>query len=332
MNVSEALKNKIAYLFYYEWIEAINTLPLDQRFNMVEKLCEYAQTGNEPDMTPQQQGLFWFMKKRIDNNTQSYIETTQRRSNAGKLGAEKRWGMANNGNAIDSQANNGNAINAITNDGNAKKSMANDGKRWQDKDKDIDIDIVKDKDIKEKKENNLKENKENTPSKRFVKPTLEAVRQYVAQQGYGIDPEAFIDYYESKGWKVGTSPMKDWKAAVRTWARNNKQQQPANPEPKQEKEEYWPEHVSREEYAGLMRFIDGKFNLCPKDYAEIKIKCGYVKEAIVYCIKYLKSLNRPIFFPVEEIYDLQQYDNKLNDMILLGMQAREQQKQQKEAV
>jgi len=33
-------------------------------------------------------------------------------------------------------------------------------------------------------------------------------------------PEKFLDHYESNGWKVGRNPMKDWKAAVRTWERN----------------------------------------------------------------------------------------------------------------
>jgi hypothetical protein len=37
-----------------------------------------------------------------------------------------------------------------------------------------------------------------------------------------VDPEEFVDFYTSKGWKVGKNPMKDWKAAVRTWARRDK--------------------------------------------------------------------------------------------------------------
>lgn len=53
--------------------------------------------------------------------------------------------------------------------------------------------------------------------KRFIPPTVEDVRAYCEQRGNGVDPERFIDFYESKGWVVGKSPMKDWKAAVRTW-------------------------------------------------------------------------------------------------------------------
>ena len=54
-------------------------------------------------------------------------------------------------------------------------------------------------------------------SKRFIKPTLEEVRAYCQERANDIDAEKFIDFYESKGWKVGKSAMKDWKASIRTW-------------------------------------------------------------------------------------------------------------------
>ena len=57
--------------------------------------------------------------------------------------------------------------------------------------------------------------------RRFSKPTLEDVTEYAASKGYEIDAQHFIDYYESNGWKVGRNPMKDWKASVRNWARND---------------------------------------------------------------------------------------------------------------
>jgi len=56
-------------------------------------------------------------------------------------------------------------------------------------------------------------------SKRFIKPTPEQVTEYAQSIGYNLDGEAFCDFYESKGWLVGRSPMKSWPAAVRTWKR-----------------------------------------------------------------------------------------------------------------
>ena len=48
-------------------------------------------------------------------------------------------------------------------------------------------------------------------------PTVEEVQAYCDARGNGLDAGAFVDFYASKGWKVGASPMKDWRAAVRTW-------------------------------------------------------------------------------------------------------------------
>ena len=59
------------------------------------------------------------------------------------------------------------------------------------------------------------------PQKRFAKPTLEDVQAYCQERGNNVDAEKWFNYYSSNGWKVGKNPMKDWKAAVRTWERSD---------------------------------------------------------------------------------------------------------------
>lgn len=54
---------------------------------------------------------------------------------------------------------------------------------------------------------------------RFVPPSVDDVRAYCRERGSRVDPEAFVDFYASKGWLVGKAKMKDWRAAVRTWER-----------------------------------------------------------------------------------------------------------------
>lgn len=54
------------------------------------------------------------------------------------------------------------------------------------------------------------------------KPTVEEVAAYCRERGNSIDPQRFVDYYTANGWKVGRSSMKDWKAAVRNWEKNEK--------------------------------------------------------------------------------------------------------------
>ena len=55
--------------------------------------------------------------------------------------------------------------------------------------------------------------------KRFEKPTVEDVKAYCQERHNSIDAERFVDYYEAKGWMVGKSHMRDWRAAVRNWER-----------------------------------------------------------------------------------------------------------------
>lgn len=76
--------------------------------------------------------------------------------------------------------------------------------------------IDKDIDIKEK------DNKKKSNST-FVKPSLEEVKAYCEERKNGIDPEVFIAFYESNGWKVGKNPMKNWKMAMITWESRRKE-------------------------------------------------------------------------------------------------------------
>jgi predicted phage replisome organizer len=73
----------------------------------------------------------------------------------------------------------------------------------------LDIELDKDKDIKKN-------------SSRFTPPTLEDVQNYCKERNNKVDSERFIDFYSSKGWMVGKSKMKDWKASVRTWEKDSK--------------------------------------------------------------------------------------------------------------
>ena len=61
--------------------------------------------------------------------------------------------------------------------------------------------------------------------KNFVKPTVEEIRAYCEERKNGLDAQAFFDFYESKGWKVGAAKMKDWRASVRTWEQRRKTEQ-----------------------------------------------------------------------------------------------------------
>ena len=64
---------------------------------------------------------------------------------------------------------------------------------------------------------------------RFVPPSADEVREYCREQGYThVDPDYFVNYYTSKGWLVGKTKMKDWKAAVRGWESRDKSSRKEN--------------------------------------------------------------------------------------------------------
>lgn len=67
-----------------------------------------------------------------------------------------------------------------------------------------------------------KEEKARAPSsRRFTPPTVEDVASYCRERGNAVDAQRFVDFYASKGWKVGNAGMKDWHAAVRNWERQD---------------------------------------------------------------------------------------------------------------
>ena len=88
--------------------------------------------------------------------------------------------------------------------------------------------------VKDTNNNSIYNNSNNNIGKtknRFIKPTIEEIKAYCSERRNNVDAESFYDFYESKGWYVGKNPMKDWKAAVRTWeknsyGKNNRQSQP----------------------------------------------------------------------------------------------------------
>lgn len=95
-----------------------------------------------------------------------------------------------------------------------KQTQSNDSIECQDKDKDKD---------NEKDKNPVKEKTKKKEKPAFEKPTVEEVAAYVAGKGYSVNPARFVAYYDSNGWIVGKTKMKDWKAAVRTWELKNKE-------------------------------------------------------------------------------------------------------------
>ena len=63
---------------------------------------------------------------------------------------------------------------------------------------------------------------EKPKAKNIKKPTVEEIQAYCTERKNSVDARAFFDFYESKGWKIGTAKMKDWRASVRNWERRQR--------------------------------------------------------------------------------------------------------------
>ena len=91
--------------------------------------------------------------------------------------------------------------------------------------------------------------------KRFRKPTIEEVDSYCKERNNGISGIEFVNYYESRGWMIGSYKMKDWQAAVRTWESRRKDK------PKPQSDLFTPD-MSDEDRT----FLQDKLNRDNEDY------------------------------------------------------------------
>lgn len=195
-------------------------MPDTLRHKVVDALLEYVNNGSLPTDTEVLYSAFLIMQKQIDRDAEKYKEKCAKRSAAGKLGNKARWGeksqtianVANIANATFASQKSQTIANIADNDnendnenGNEKEDILPTGNTK------VITDNISSKEKKQKKEK----------SEKFVPPTVEQVQAYISEKGYNVDAQYFVDYYQSKGWVVGKSPMKDWKAAVRLWNSKN---------------------------------------------------------------------------------------------------------------
>lgn len=176
-----ALESFNAYHSYLDTMEALNDAECGRLFRA---LLEYSATGAAPELRGNERFVFPGMRSQIDRDIEKYnAKCARNRENGEKCGGHS-------------------PPNAPERPRTPTKDKDKDKEKDKDKDKDISFppDGVKD-------------------SARAHRPTVEEVAAYCRERGNRVDAERFVDFYASKGWKVGNQPMKDWKACVRTWER-----------------------------------------------------------------------------------------------------------------
>lgn len=200
-----AVKEKPGVMIYFKTGEAIKGLDYETKGRLFDCILEYGQFGTVPELSGALAVAWPFIKQRIDDDSERYREIQDKRAKAGSRG-----GQAKASNAKQTVANIASATEVIAKDSTENQNYPN-----------THPDTYPDTYTK----NCIvgAESRPTTTRQRFIPPSADDVRAYATEKGYTIDPEAFVDYYTANGWKVGKNPMKDWRAAVRTWVRKEKE-------------------------------------------------------------------------------------------------------------
>lgn len=184
------------FLVYKDWETLFDSLDSNEEAGeLIKALFAFAKRGEIAEFSGALKMAFIIMSRQLDKDGIKWQEKCEKNaSNGSKGGRPKKQ----------------------TDFEETEKS-----ERFFEKPKKADKDKEKDKDKEEDKEKDIIYADKPQTRKRFSPPSVEEVSAYCKERGSTVDAQRFVNYYSSNGWKVGRNPMKDWKAAVRTWERNN---------------------------------------------------------------------------------------------------------------
>jgi len=201
------------FIMCREWEKHLSLLNDEQAGQLLKAVFAYQNRGEAPSCDPLVQMAFSFMQSFFDESNSRYAEKVKANQENGKLGGRPR-----KADALFENPNN---------------PMVFSETKVNPKEPNITLSESKSKSKSESE--SLPPNggvSARAKSTRFTPPTLAEVSSYVAERLSPVDPQEFIDFYEAKGWMVGKTPMKDWKAACRNaekWDRWTKSGKDATP-------------------------------------------------------------------------------------------------------
>lgn len=174
---------------YISYLESLAPFSNEEIGRIVKAMLTYAATGEVPQFDGNERFIWPTLKAQIDRDEAAYQERCEKnRANGAKGGRPPK-----------------------------KQTVILETEGFSEKPK-----KAKEKEKEKEKENDSIEADKPPTRHLFSPPSVEEVQAYCVEKGYNVDPERFVDYYTSNGWKVGRNPMKDWKAAVRSWERKEK--------------------------------------------------------------------------------------------------------------
>lgn len=224
-----------SFTFRTEWSDAIGELPEEYRLEAMSAIVMYATTGECPaSIGGVVKAIMALIRPQIDRDYQLYLNGSRGgRPKPKDNQTETRPEPGNNQTETNQEPNCNQTETKAEPDGNQTEPKPNQTETTflaparnnsLSNTLSLDNNIISgdiDKDSRDTVERAVGDKKGGAggkhPGKRFVKPSVEDIRGYCTERGNGVDAQRFYDFYESKGWVIGKNPMKDWKAAVRTW-------------------------------------------------------------------------------------------------------------------
>ena len=210
------------FSFFSSWLETVDGLPQDQRLPFLEGIIRYGLEGVEPVFKTHTLKLLWINIRPVIDSSNAITDNTSK-------GGRPRKDMAVNksvDNSVENSVKNSvknsvsnSVINSVENYPLKEKEMEKEKEKEMEKETEIDIPPTSPQG----------EVPGGTSAKsfHFVAPSVEQVRDFMAafcaKQGYALEDnlaDRFCDFYGSKGWKVGRSPMKSWECTARNWCRD----------------------------------------------------------------------------------------------------------------
>lgn len=195
------MNERNSFVLYLDYWNHIERLSLKQRGILMTAIFSHAQDNEKPEMDAVTSMAFSFISSQLDRDRDKWEETRRVRVEAGKKGGavsgQKRKQTKQMLNLLETseQSESNEAVNVTVTDTVTVNGTVTVNEKNKTADK----------------------SPSHSNSSRFIPPSVDQVKAYCIDRGNKIDPQVFVDFYTSKGWKVGKEKMKDWKAAVRTW-------------------------------------------------------------------------------------------------------------------
>lgn len=206
-----------SFVFYGSFYEALTEQPESVRVKVYDAICLYALTGMEPQLSGAAKSIFVMARPQLDANK-------KRRKNGERGGRPQK--------ATDADTNgSGREKPMVSETSKTEKPMVSEKEqnkkpmvlqKEQTEKPNVNVNVNANANVNVNANANVcvpraREGEPAVGKAAFAPPTHTQITKYAAEIGKTMDVQRFADYYASKGWMVGNTPMRDWRAAVRGW-------------------------------------------------------------------------------------------------------------------